>query len=55
MMTVAAFAKDKNHHTVDIPETVKVGAGQLAAGKMHDGVERERADSRGYFSAGGPS
>ena len=33
MMTVAAFAKDKNHHTVDIPETVKVGAGQLAPGK----------------------
>jgi hypothetical protein len=33
MMTAAAFAKDKNHHSVEIPETVKVGAGQLAPGK----------------------
>ncbi len=33
MMTAVAFARDKNHHSVEIPETVKVGAGQLAPGK----------------------
>ncbi len=33
MMTAAAFARDKNHHSVEIPESVKVGAGQLAPGK----------------------
>jgi hypothetical protein len=33
MMTVAAFAKDKNHHSVEITETVQVGAGQLVPGE----------------------
>jgi hypothetical protein len=33
MMAAGAFARDKNHHNVEIPETVKVGAGQLAPGE----------------------
>ena len=33
MTTVGALAKDKNHHSVEIPETVKVGAGQLEPGE----------------------
>lgn len=33
MMTVAAFAKDRNHHSVEIPQTVQVGTSQLAPGE----------------------
>ncbi len=33
MATMAAFARDKNHHSVEIPETLQVGTAQLAAGE----------------------
>jgi hypothetical protein len=33
MMAVAAFAKEKNHHSVDIPQTVQVGTSRLEPGK----------------------
>ncbi len=33
MVTVAAFAKDKNHHSVVIPETMQVGTTRLAPGE----------------------
>ena len=33
MATVAAFARDKNHHSVEIPETLQVGTAQLTAGE----------------------
>jgi hypothetical protein len=33
MFTSAAVAKDKNHHSVVIPETLQVGTSQLAAGE----------------------
>jgi hypothetical protein len=33
MATMAAFARDKNHHGVEIPETLQVGTAQLAAGE----------------------
>jgi hypothetical protein len=33
MVTVAAFARDKNHHSVVIPETLQVGTTRLAPGE----------------------
>ena len=33
LATMAAFARDKNHHSVEIPETLQVGTAQLAAGE----------------------
>jgi len=33
IMTSGAVAKDKNHHSVVIPETLQVGASQLAPGE----------------------
>ena len=33
MATMAVFARDKNHHSVEIPETLQVGTAQLAAGE----------------------
>lgn len=33
MTSVGALAKDKNHHNVVFPETVRIGSAQLAAGE----------------------
>jgi 2-methylaconitate cis-trans-isomerase PrpF len=33
MMSVSAFARDKNHHNVVIPEAVQVGSSRLAPGE----------------------
>jgi hypothetical protein len=33
MATMPAFARDKNHHNVEIPETLQVGTAQLAPGE----------------------
>jgi hypothetical protein len=46
MVTVAAFARDKNHHSVVIPETLQVGTARLAPGEytMEWNVSGETAE-----------